>query len=328
MESTKYTIIILGILLAGIGFTIFLYIKNRKFYGENQIAIRKIYYGIVLVISYILWAFEKFPVKNVTELIMLVVSIVIIDLFVFQTPFITKFLSQEFKTTEAVETIKNVDNSLVEVLEKVSLLNRIMPKADEEWEIQNYDFSYQHYERYVLPYLTKFTDNFKMKLFMYYVEYSDEEPEPGEFVSKQFLQNTEMAYKKIREDQNFTIFGQGMRNNQVIEKLALGDNVEIIENNGTFIIFPFSGIYHNVLVVISSKSEVATHLADASLLLNLLHSLDDWLIINEKDLLPNIVGNTDDTSGHVAEVDEESENVSGVNQIGATTGDEAENTSS
>lgn len=285
MPVTWYTICTLSLLLSGLAFSIGLYIWNREFYLKHRVGIRKIYYGLIAITGFFLWAFNAFPVTEIKGLIALLIGIIIIDLFVFQTPDITKFMSHELKQEELVQTLNKNRGTFIELSQKLIKVNEIMPKSNVPWQVENFDFSYEKYEEFVLSYLKTFTSTFELDLYSYYVESSSE--------NNIFVTNIQLAYEKIRKDHDFSIRGVGMRKSQVIKTLVNGENIEIIGNECTYVLFPYFGEYFNSLFVISSKKGGDVTGADASLLLNLLYTFDMWLLSNEDDLLADANGQTE-----------------------------------
>lgn len=277
MLVTWYTVLILSVLILGLAFSVGLYIWSREFYLKHRVVIRKTYYCLIVIIGFFLWAFDAFPVSKIEELIALVISVVIIDLFVFQTPDITKFMSHELKQEELVQTINKNRGTFIELSEKLIRVNETMPKSNAPWQVDEFDFSYEKYEEFVLSYLKAFTSTFELDLYSYYVESSAE--------SNVFVTNIQSAYEKIRKDHDFSIRGVGMRKRQLIKTLVDGENIEIIEKECSYVLFPYFGEYYNLLFVISSKKGGDVTGADASLLLNMLYTFDMWLISKEDEFL-------------------------------------------
>lgn len=281
MEANWYTIIILSTLLVGIAISIGLYIWSREFYLKNRVAMRKIYYGIIVLSSFLLWAFNVFPNvgENLQYLIALVISVIIIDLFVFQTPDITKFMSNELKQETIVESINRNRGAFVELSNKLIKVNEIMPKSELKWQVDEFDFSPDKYEESICSYLTNFASEFDLDVYSYMVESSEED--------SIFRNNVEAAYKKIQDEHYFTIRGMGMRNKQAIKTLLDGENIEIIEQERNAVVFPYYGEYYNFLFVVSSRKGSEVTGADASLMLNLLYIFDMWLVHHEDEFLSN-----------------------------------------
>ena len=188
MPVTWYTICTLSLLLSGLAFSIGLYIWNREFYLKHRVGIRKIYYGLIAITGFFLWAFNAFPVTEIKGLIALLIGIIIIDLFVFQTPDITKFMSHELKQEELVQTLNKNRGTFIELSQKLIKVNEIMPKSNVPWQVENFDFSYEKYEEFVLSYLKTFTSTFELDLYSYYVESSLE--------NNIFVNNIQLTYKK------------------------------------------------------------------------------------------------------------------------------------
>lgn len=279
MEVTWYTILIFSILLLGIAFSVGLYIWSREFYLKYRVAIRKIYYGMIVLSSFFLWVFNKFPDvgENLQHLIALVISVVVIDLFVFQTPDITKFMSNELKQEGLVESINKNRGTFIELSEKLIKVNQTMPKSMLDWHIDEFEFSPENYEEAVLSYLSDFTVTFQLDLYSYMVEASPDEEE--------FKKNVTTAYKEIMKDHDLTLRKVGMRETQAIKTILEGENIEILESEYSSVLFPYFGEYYNLLFLVSSRKNSEVTGADASLMLNLLYTFDLWLQANKEELL-------------------------------------------
>lgn len=280
LEVNLYTVLTLLILLVGIASSVVLYIWNREFYLKHRTGIRKIYYSYIVIIGASLWTFGSITINGINELIALVIGVVIIDLFVYQTPDITKFMSNELKQEELVQTINKNRGTFIELSEKLIKVNETMPKSKAQWQLDEFDFSSEKYEEFVSSYLKTFTSTFGLDLYSYYVQSSDDD--------SVFVSNIENVYEIIREEHDFSIRGVGMRKRQVIKTLKDGENIEIIGKECTYVLFPYFGEYYNLLFVISSKKGGDVTGADASLLLNMLYTLDNWLISNEDELIEAI----------------------------------------
>ncbi|MBS4207376.1 type II toxin-antitoxin system SpoIISA family toxin [Bacillus sp. FJAT-50079] len=279
MEANWYMITICSLLLLGIAFSIGLYIWSREFYLKHRIAIRKIYYGTVIATSFFLWAFNAFPNvgAELEYLIALVVSIVAIDLFIFQTPDITKFMSNELKQESLVESINKNRGTFIELSEKLIKVNELMPKSEQKWHLEEFEFTPETYEEFVLSYLRNFTSSFHLEVYSYMVESS-----PNEDL---FQRNIASVYEQIRLDHDFTLRGVGMRKQQVIKTLLDGENIEILEKECSSVLFPYFGEYYNLLFVVSSRKGNEVTGADASLMLNMLYTFDMWLLSKEDEFL-------------------------------------------
>lgn len=279
LEASWYMITIFSVLLIGIAFSIGLYIWSREFYLKHRVAIRKIYYGVVVATSFFLWAFNVFPDvgAKLEYLIALVISVVIIDLFVFQTPDITKFFTNELKQESLVESINKNRGTFIELSEKLIKVNELMPKSDQKWHLDEFEFTPEKYEEFVLSYLRNFTSSFQLDVYSYLVESSADEV--------LFHNNIVSAYEEILKDHNFGLREVGMRKNQVIKTLLEGENIEILEKDSSSVLFPYFGEYYNLLFVVSSRKGSEVTGADASLMLNMLYTFDMWLLSNEEDFL-------------------------------------------
>jgi len=285
---------ILIILLLGIAISIAIYICNREYYLKHRVAIRKLYYGLVVIASFGLWAFGVFPDvgENLQHLIALVISVVIIDLFVFQTPDITKFMTNELKQEGLVESINKNRGTFIELSEKLIKVNEMMPKNLSDWHMDDFQFTPEKYEETVSSYLRTFALNFHLDIFSYQVEASAEEEE--------FRENVTLAYNSIIKEHGLTTRGVGMRQNQAISTILDGENIEIIEGNSTCVLFPYFGEFYNLLFLVRSKKDSEATGADASLMLNLLYTFDLWLQVNEDQFVSMHVDDDHDEAEAIA----------------------------
>lgn len=281
MDVTWYMIVILSILLIGIAFTIGLYIWSREFYLKHRVAIRKVYYGCVVTSAFCLWVSGVFPDvrNNLQHLIALVISIVIIDLFVFQTPDITKFMSNELKQEGLIENINKNRGTFIELSEKLIRVNQLMPKNLSDWIMDDFEFTPGKYEEAVLSYLGQFAADFRLDVYAYMVEADPDESE--------FKKNITNAYKQVMDDHKLSLRGVGMRENRAINTMLEGKNIEIIDGECSSVLFPYFGEYYNFLFLVSSRQKVEVTGADASLMLNLLCTFDLWLQSNEDEFWPH-----------------------------------------
>lgn len=279
MEITRYIVVPGILLIIGLLSTVIYYYFNRKSYLQNRVLLRKIYYFVVILTGLILVGLEKFPFTTTAELVGFVVGVIVIDLMVFQTPDITKFMSHELKQEQLAETIEKNEGSIQVLTEKILCVNKVMPKASQPWEVDSFDFSYDAYEEYLLSYLRAYTNQFNINIFSYYVESS-----PDEAV---FVKNVRSAYDKIKKDHDFSVRGIGMRRKRLLKILTDGGNVEVFEHGRPYVIFSYFGEYYNFIFVITSKDDSHVGGVDASLLLNMMYMLDYWLLSNEHDLVDN-----------------------------------------
>lgn len=279
LAATWYMILIFIILLVGISFSIGLYIWSREFYLKHRVAIRKIYYGTVVLSCFLLWTFGVFPDvgENLQYLIALVVSVVIIDLFIFQTPDITKFMTNELKQEGLVESINKNRGTFIELSEKLIKVNQIVPKNLSDWHMDDFQFTPEKYEESILAYLRSFASSFQFEVYSYIVESSSDE--------KKFTENVTAVYNEILKDHQLSLRGVGMRSSQAIKTILEGQNIEIIESDYSSVLFPYFGEYYNLIFLVSSRKKSEVTGADASLMLNLLYTFDLWLQANEDELL-------------------------------------------
>ncbi|EIT85255.1 hypothetical protein A374_10945 [Fictibacillus macauensis ZFHKF-1] len=277
MEVSWLMILCFSLLLLGIACSIGLYIWNRHYYLKHRVAIRKIYYGVSVGMFFLFWTYNAYPTFKLEYLIALGISVVIIDLFVFQTPDITKFMSNELKQESLVESINKNRGTFIELSEKLIKVNEMMPKSNMTWHVEEFQFTPEKYEEFVLSYLRNFAASFQLDVYSYMVASS---PDPVIF-----QRHIEGAYEEILKDHDFTTKGVGMRKKQAIKTLLDGENIEILEKECSSVLFPYFGEYYNILFVVRSRKNSEITGADASLMLNLLYTLDLWLLSKEDQFL-------------------------------------------
>ncbi|WP_442637903.1 type II toxin-antitoxin system SpoIISA family toxin [Rossellomorea marisflavi] len=283
MEPSWYMIVIFSVILLGILVSVGLYIWNKKFYLKNMVAIRKGYYSLIVVASFILWISGAFPSvgEKFQHLIALVISIVVIDIFIFQTPEVTKFLSNELKPDSLVETITKNRDTFIDLSDKLIAVNEIMPKSQQKWHVEigeekgEFNFSLEKFDNFVLSYLNNFGSRFKMEIYSYTVISTENENE--------FIESIENAYDEIVEEHDFTHRDLGMRKKRAISTLSEGKNIEVFSGENSAVIFPYFGEYYNFIYVIRSRAGKDVTGADASLLLNMLYTFDLWLLSEEDE---------------------------------------------
>lgn len=107
---------------------------------------------MVVATSFFLWAFDVFPgaEAKLEYLIAIVISVIVIDLFIFQTPDITKFMSNELKQESLVESINKNRGTFIELSEKLIKVNETMPKREQKWRLDGFEFTPEIYEEFVV----------------------------------------------------------------------------------------------------------------------------------------------------------------------------------
>jgi len=271
--SIAIPIIILGL---GLLSSILYYLWDKKKYLENRVLFQKIYYLLIILFSLTLYFLGEFPYSKNTELAVFMVGVILVDLMIFQTPEITKFLNSELKHEDLTQTLEKNEGTLHLLTDKIICVNDWMPKPTLAWRAEQFDFSLDAYEDSLIKNLEVYTNEFNINLYSYHV--------PADAEEDVFKQNITTAYDKIRKDHGFTIRGVGMRRKYVVENLSKGQNIEILQDGIPYVLFPYFGEYYNFLFVISGRNNVPVGGADTSLLLNMLYTFDYWLTSNEGDL--------------------------------------------
>lgn len=266
-----------GLVLALLVVSIVLYYWHQKVYFKYRIFMRKLYYSVVLITGFIAYAMGDFPVSTPAELGILVVLVVFVDLAIFQTPDITKFMNQEFKHEEVEETVHKREDMVALQGMKLMVVNQIIRKVKEEWLADDIDMTHEEYEDFVRTYLENFTNEFDMGLLTYYVPSSDD--------STAYKNDLDDTYSKIREKFKFDIRSVGMRKRQVINRLESGNSIIIIEKDSSYAIVPFSprNFSYNFIFVVHTKNGETLNETDAALVTNMLYMLEMWMDCQEVD---------------------------------------------
>lgn len=283
--------------------TTLLYVINRDLYISKRIGIRKLYYLAILISAFILWVTKNFPVQTIGELTFLLVGVVLVDLFLFQTPDITKFLNQEFKHEELEKTASISDKLLTLTGEKILAINSVFPTGDEAWEETDFDFnrtpeSRSSYESYVINYLNQYTQQFDITCLPFYVPSTNGNPDS-------LLANVEKTYDEIRarQENDFSNFNVGMRKRHLVRELKEANSIvftkkeykidwsmlkekesPVVQQQDSYVLVPFFGFYFNHIFVLKHTGELALNENDASLLLNMLSRIDYHLVQYHKML--------------------------------------------
>ncbi|MGE9214802.1 type II toxin-antitoxin system SpoIISA family toxin [Exiguobacterium aurantiacum] len=278
------------ILLIVLALSIFFYFWNRKSYLKNRTLIRKIYYLFAIVSTFHLFLYDVFPFPSTTGFVGFVIGMIVIDLMVLQTPDITKFMSHELKQEEYTDRIEKNEGNVQLLTEKILKTHDMMPKPSEPWWMEDeFDFSHEGYESSMKQYLQRYTDEFDINLFSYYVPSAEEQDV--------FTDNLKEKYRMIKNHQELKTRTVGMRDRDAVAKLVTARNIEIFNDGQTTVIFPYFGEYYNFILVITGRNGVHVGGADAALLLNLMYTFDTWLLSNEMDI--------DDHGDDIAEMQRE-----------------------
>lgn len=260
---------VIWILILG---SIFFYFFQKKLYLNYRIFIRKLYYGLIFSFGFLLYIENVFPVNTLAELSILMVIIVVVDLSIFQTPDITKFMSQEFKHQEIEQTFHENEDLVIHFGLKLNNVNQIITELKEVSPADNIKWTRLAYEELLTSYLSSFGGNFKMKIFPYYIESSED--------NEEFKSKIEEAYTKIKGTFNFGLKSVGMRKRSVINRLEDGNSIIIIDKENSYAIVPYfpKNISYNYLIALTSENEYTIlNETDAALITNMLFTLETWL---------------------------------------------------
>lgn len=271
------------VLVAGaLGYLTWLYFKYPETYNLRKMLIRKAYYGLIIIVGLILFWLGELA-TDIPTLAMLAILVVLVDLAVFQTPNITKFMSHEFNHDVLDEAMVNSNKRLALSLEKLVSVNAINKRIWHEEALPNFDFTWLKYEEYILKYLHDFAQAHNMEVIPYYITL-DEEPVKQEDKQERLKKHIERTYKIIEKKHEFTLLSVGMKSRTVVRKLADGESITIGKSSGSFVLIPYFGTYHNSIIVLKATGETDVSPHDTAMVLNMLFVLDAWLECNE-DLL-------------------------------------------
>lgn len=270
MNVSILELVVLVILLAVVVANTVLYWKDKGKYKGNMVLYRKMYYAIVVFGSIILYIFGKFPFSGTAELLAFIAGIVILDLFLFQTPEVTKFMSSEFNHEDVRENIQKKSETVQKTNEKLVMMNDMVGSLD-SFQISDGEITYQKYVATLQSYLASFTTEFNMRL------YSDEITRPH--VGEDFKTSIHRAYEKLLNDMSFSRRDTGLTTKDAVYHLDDGGTIEVIGAGQTNVIFPYRGKYFNILFVVypMTPSETMVTGADAAILLTLMNTFDIWL---------------------------------------------------
>lgn len=289
MEKTWLTTTVVVICLLFLLITIPVYIFRREYYINNRVAIRKSFYGLILIFVSFLWLCDSFPFTSVSELTIFLISVIMIDLMIFQTPDITKFLSNELRHEQVEETFnENRGGAYEDLLAKLNKMNELIEKNEEMFQTSISDFTVPiNYVDFVNSYLEEFIQSSLAKFYVYYIEIED----------SNYVQGIEKAYDKVNEKFDFSYSQLGMRKHHLIQKLSEGLSIEVMpkrksifseikdifkseelsESAESYMLFVYSGEYHSLLFLLVSNQEFGATGANTPVIQNLLRSADTWI---------------------------------------------------
>ncbi|WP_114167056.1 type II toxin-antitoxin system SpoIISA family toxin [Exiguobacterium sp. TNDT2] len=311
MEKTRLTITIVVIGLLFLLSTIPIYMFQREFYINNRVAIRKFFYGVILL-GVVLWIFDNFPFETVPELTIFLVSVIIIDLMIFQTPDITKFLTNELKHEQVEETFDKNRGAYEDLLSKLNKMNEVIEDNEEFFQTEVMDFTDpENYVSFINDYLEDFIQESTAKSYIYYID-----PDVP------LIQGIESAYNEVYKQFPFTYSQLGMRKSHFFKKLAEGSSIEIMkqppftfsttknffgrnkltESSESYMFFVYSGEYHSLLFLLASNQEFGATGANTPIIQNLLRTADMWI---QKQILKGIDVEERDDEFNVSSIDVE-----------------------
>lgn len=313
MEKNGLTITIIVLCLVFLLVTIPVYMLRREFYINNRVAIRKFFYGLVLICVVVLWIFDSFPFETVPELTILLVSVIVIDLMIFQTPDITKFLTNELKHEQVEETFdENRGGAYEDLLSKLNKMNEVIENNEEDFETEVVDFADpENYVSFIDDYLEEFIQGSTAKSYIYYID-----------SRMSLIRGIENAYNEVYKQFPFTYSQLGMRNHQFFKRLAEGSSIEIMkqppsifsnakkifggnnptESSESYMFFVYSGEYHSLLFLLASNQEFGATGANTPIIQNLLRTADMWI---QKQVLKGIDVEERDDEFNVSSIDVE-----------------------
>ena len=287
MEASQLVIGVFAFLLITLFISIVGYGMDRTFYLTHRIILRKVYYWLALLITLILFGSGNFPFNSVSQFTAFAFALVLIDLFVFQTPDVKSLMTSELKQEELEEDVVQKSQTVENLTNKLFTVNYLMNLLQGDWKLTDFDYSFEKYTRNLEKFLEKFCIESGMNLYLYEIEKDEHKDE--------FRENIKFAYREMVAEMKFSVRDVGIREDKAVQTLEEGGSIEVIEKNGMHVLLPYYS-HLNLLVVVSTRpklqqetgegesekltasKEVTINGADASILLMLMNAFDLWLL--------------------------------------------------
>ncbi|WP_026828268.1 type II toxin-antitoxin system SpoIISA family toxin [Exiguobacterium artemiae] len=323
MKIEWYTIASILFLLAFMLYTIYRYFVSRDIYNEQRIGYRKIYYVYMLTVGSLFWGFKVFPAEDLATLGAFLVGVIVMDLFIFQTPDITKFMANEFKHDGGlVNQLRETEDSSIRMSQQLQFVNSYMPKRKQDLVFgENFDLSEEKFLFSTQSIVKQYGDTFGLNVIQFSLRRSSEdelepqqepqqelqqepqqelqqepqqelqqepqqEPQPIQELNEEILKDiVDYLYKAF--DLNSNILG--MKKKTLVKKLKDQESVEFFKKKQGAVIFPYRGEYTDVAYYVYPKIEddsekrVNATGYDALLLINMLHAFDLYVKSKEKE---------------------------------------------
>lgn len=289
MAINWYTIVPVILLVIGMSYSIYRYFSNREIYNELRIGYRKVYYVYMLILGALFWMFDVFPAENLSTLGAFLVGVVVMDLFVFQTPDITKFMSNEFKHDGGlVNQLKETEGSSIRMRQQLQFVNNYMPKRDSTWELEDrFDYSEEEFRRQTEGVVQRYGNEFDLNVVQFLLSNQNGTDEEADMSEESLEAIVDYLFDEFELNNNML----GMRKKKLIEKLKEQESIEFFKKKQGAVIFPYRGEYTDMVYYVYPKVEDETenriHATgyDALLLMNMLHTFDLYAKSVEADIL-------------------------------------------
>lgn len=263
------------------GLIIFIGVKPDK-YVENQQFLRKVFYFVFITFLIFETGFKEIDITDWKTLSVFVIFSVFIDLTIFQTPSITKFLNAEFQESNyVVKTIQKNEEALEYTNKKVQNLTEVISKTPLYFEDKDFVTNWRKYKEELIEYLNLYTDTFQFNIAIFGFKLIESEEELTPEIEKVF-NKVEICYNKSINDSEWRDeLIKNLSDGQAINFINKGEDKESVHNRDfkkDIWIVPFYGESYNMLIGLRSTG-IELNGVDASHILNLA-KIFDWHMID------------------------------------------------
>lgn len=263
------------------GLIIYIGVKPDK-YVENQQFLRKVFYFVFITFLIFETGFKEIDITDWKTLSVFVIFSVFIDLTIFQTPSITKFLNAEFQESNyVVKTIQKNEEALEYTNKKVQNLTEVISKTPLYFEDKDFVTNWRKYKEELIEYLNLYTDTFQFHIAIFGFKLIESEEELTPEIEKVF-NKVEICYNKSISDAEWrNELTKNLSDGQAINFINKGEDKESVHNRDfkkDIWIVPFYGESYNMLIGLRSTG-IELNGIDASHILNLA-KIFDWHMID------------------------------------------------
>lgn len=241
-----------------IGVTIFYWIDDLKF-SLYLNKLRKTFY-LLATIGMVICVLKGWINFNKWQYIVCyAASIIVIDISIFETPSITKFANAEFKSNEIISKITSKNERTFDIIEnKQVLFLSIIQEVNECFDHKDLSEtkSFEKYKDELLKYLSKYTNLFKISVFIHEWKYSDN-IENNIFILSSLIRTILIANNLKMRQNKLEKLCKGIISGQAQE---LGNSTHLI---------PIYGKSHSFIVEISGQNIIGTDIMNLLYMINL-----------------------------------------------------------